>query len=145
MNHENHVLKFSEVSSVILKNGIIAKVCLKGILSVSVLHGNNPMERRYKKMRKYEVIFIAHPDLDEENLNSVVEKVKGWIADDKGEVVSVDNWGKKKLAYRIRKQREGQYVLITANMEPASVKNLSQNMRFVESIMRSMITVVDED
>ena len=96
-------------------------------------------------MRKYEIIFIAHPDLDEENLNNVVEKVKGWIADDKGEVVSVDNWGKKKLAYRIQKQREGQYVLITANMEPASVKNLSQNMRFVESIMRSMITVVDED
>ena len=96
-------------------------------------------------MRKYEVIFIAHPDLDEENLNNVIEKVKGWIADDKGEVVSVDNWGKKIMAYRIRKQRDGQYVLITANMEPASVKNLSQNMRFVESIMRSMITIVDED
>ena len=96
-------------------------------------------------MRKYEIIFIAHPDLDEENLNNVVEKVKGWIADDKGEVVSVDNWGKKRMAYRIRKQRDGQYVLITANMEPAAVKNLSQNMRFVESIMRSMITLVDED
>ena len=96
-------------------------------------------------MRKYEIIFIAHPDLDEENLNNVVEKVKGCIADDKGEVVSVDNWGKKRMAYRIRKQRDGQYVLITANMEPAAVKNLSQNMRFVESIMRSMITIVDED
>jgi len=96
-------------------------------------------------MRKYEIIFIAHPDLDEENLNNIVEKVKGWIADDKGEVVSVDNWGKKRMAYRIRKQRDGQYVLITANMEPAAVKNLSQNMRFVESIMRSMITLVDED
>ena len=96
-------------------------------------------------MRKYEIIFIAHPDLDEENLNNVVEKVKGWIADDKGEVVSVDNWGKKRMAYRIRKQRDGQYILITANMDPAAVKNLSQNMRFVESIMRSMITVVEED
>ena len=96
-------------------------------------------------MRKYEIIFIAHPDLDEENLNNVVEKVKGWIADDKGEVVSVDNWGKKRMAYRIRKQRDGQYILITANMDPAAVKNLSQNMRFVESIMRSMITLVDED
>jgi len=96
-------------------------------------------------MRKYEIIFIAHPDLDEENLNNIVEKVKGWIADDKGEVVSVDNWGKKRMAYRIRKQRDGQYVLITANMDPAAVKNLSQNMRFVESIMRSMITLVDED
>ena len=49
------------------------------------------------------------------------------------------------MAYRIRKQRDGQYVLITANMEPAAVKNLSQNMRFVESIMRSMITLVEED
>ena len=96
-------------------------------------------------MRKYEIIFIAQPDLDEENLNSVIEKIKGWITDDKGEVVSVDNWGKKRMAYRIRKQRDGQYVLITANMEPASVKELSQNMRFVESIMRSMITVVEED
>lgn len=96
-------------------------------------------------MRKYEVIFIAHPDLDEENLNNVIEKVKGWITDGKGEVVSVDNWGKKRMAYRIRKQHDGQYVLITANMDPASVKDLSQNMRFVESIMRSMITVVDED
>ena len=96
-------------------------------------------------MRKYEIIFIAQPDLDEENLNSVIEKIKGWITDDKGEVVSVDNWGKKRMAYRIRRQRDGQYILITANMEPASVKNLSQNMRFVESIMRSMITVVEED
>ena len=96
-------------------------------------------------MRKYEIIFIAQPDLDEENLNSVIEKIKGWITDDKGEVVSVDNWGKKRMAYRIRKQRDGQYILITANMEPAAVKNLSQNMRFVESIMRSMITVVEED
>ena len=96
-------------------------------------------------MRKYEIIFIAQPDLDEENLNAVIEKIKGWIADDKGEVVSVDNWGKKRMAYRIRKQRDGQYILITANMEPASVKNLSQNMRFVESIMRSMITLVEED
>ena len=96
-------------------------------------------------MRKYEIIFIATPDLDEDNLNNVIEKVKGWIADDKGEVISVDNWGKKRMAYRIRKQRDGQYVLITANMEPAPDKNLSPNMRFVESIMRSMITVVEED
>ena len=86
----------------------------------------------------------CHISISPGNL-AVIEKIKGWIADDKGEVVSVDNWGKKRMAYRIRKQRDGQYILITANMEPASVKNLSQNMRFVESIMRSMITVVEED
>ena len=96
-------------------------------------------------MRKYEIIFIAQPDLDEENLNNVIEKIKGWITEEKGEVVSVDNWGKKRMAYRIRKQRDGQYVLITANLEPASVKKINLDMRYIESIMRSMITVVDED
>ncbi len=95
-------------------------------------------------MRKYEIIFIAHPDLDEDNLNALTDKVKGWIEESKGEVVSVDNWGKKRMAYRIQKQRDGQYVLITANLEPASVKELSRNMGFVEAIMRSMITLVED-
>lgn len=95
-------------------------------------------------MRKYEIIFIAHPDLDEENLNAVIEKVSGWVNEFKGEVVSVDNWGKRRMAYRIRKQRDGQYVLINANLEPASVKEISRNMQYVESIMRSMITVVED-
>ena len=95
-------------------------------------------------MRKYEIIFIAHPDLDEETLNGVIAKVSGWITDLKGEVVKVDNWGKKRMAYRIQKQHDGQYVLIEANLEPASVKEISRNMQFVESIMRSMITVVED-
>ena len=95
-------------------------------------------------MRKYEIIFIAHPDLDEENLNAVIEKVSGWVNQFKGEVVSVDNWGKRRMAYRIRKQRDGQYVLMNVNLEPASVKEISRNMQFVESIMRSMITAVED-
>lgn len=95
-------------------------------------------------MRKYEIIFIAHPDLDEASLNQIIEKVSGWVTDAKGEVVSVDNWGKKHLAYKIQKQHEGQYVLITANMEPATVKVVEHNLPFVESIMRSMVTVVEE-
>lgn len=95
-------------------------------------------------MRKYEIIFIAHPDLDEESLNGIIEKISGWITDNKGEVVSVDNWGKKRMAYQIQKQREGQYVLITTNMPPAAVKPVQNNLRFVEQIMRSMITSVEE-
>lgn len=96
-------------------------------------------------MRKYEVIFIANPDLDEESLNGIIEKISGWITDSGGTVEKVDNWGKKRLAYRIQKQRDGQYVLITANMPPAATKELSNNMRFIESIMRSMITLIEEE
>lgn len=95
-------------------------------------------------MRKYEIIFIAHPDLDEESLKGIIDKVSGWITAGNGEIVSVDNWGKRRLAYRIQKQRDGQYVLITANMEPSAIKELNHNLLFVESIMRSMITLVEE-
>ena len=56
----------------------------------------------------------------------------------------MDDWGKRRLAYRIQKQREGHYVLITANIEPSAMKEISNNLRFVESILRSMITLVEE-
>ncbi len=95
-------------------------------------------------MRKYEVLFIANPDIDEDSLNGVIEKISGWITTSGGVIEKVDNWGKKRLAYRIQKQRDGQYVLITATMEPSATKELSNNIRFIESIIRSMITLVEE-
>jgi len=54
----------------------------------------------------------------------------------------VDNWGKKRLAYLIRKQREGQYFLLTAEMDPALTSELDRNLRFHEPVIRYMITVV---
>ena len=95
-------------------------------------------------MRKYEIIFIANPDIDEDSLNGIIEKISGWISNSGGTVEKIDNWGKKQLAYRIQKQRDGQYVLITANMLPHTTKELSNNLRFIENILRSMITVVEE-
>jgi small subunit ribosomal protein S6 len=61
-------------------------------------------------MRSYEVIFIVHPDLDENALTGVVDRVQGWIKDSGGSIDKVDQWGKRRMAYSIRKQREGQYV-----------------------------------
>ena len=95
-------------------------------------------------MRKYEIVIIANPDLDEESINGIVEKVSGWIKDSGGEIEKVDDWGKRRLAYRIQKQREGHDVLITANIEPSAMKEISNNLRFVESVLRSMITLVEE-
>lgn len=94
-------------------------------------------------MHEYEVVFIAHPDLDETNLNSMIEKIKTWITEAGGNVSKVDKWGKRRLAYAIRKQREGQYVLIKAEMAPAFTSELERNLRFLESVMRFMITVVE--
>ncbi len=94
-------------------------------------------------MRKYELVCIVHPDLDDAAFNGVIDKVKGWIGDTGGSVDKVDVWGRKRLAYSIKKQREGQYVLFNATMPTNGTTALDQNLRFLEPVIRYMITVVD--
>ncbi len=90
-------------------------------------------------MRSYEVVLIVHPDLDENALKGIVDRVQGWITGAGGSVDKVDQWGKRRMAYSIRKQREGQYVYIETQFPPAFSTELERNMRFVEPIMRYSI------
>jgi small subunit ribosomal protein S6 len=94
-------------------------------------------------MRTYEIILIFQPDLDESVVNETLEKVNGWISAAGGTVEKTDMWGKKRMAYEIKKQREGNYVMITSNMPPSATAELTSNMRFVEPILRSMISFVE--
>ena len=94
-------------------------------------------------MRKYELVCIIHPDLDETAFNAALEKVKGWIVETGGSVDKVDIWGRKRLAYIIRKQKEGQYVLLNVTLPPAAVTVLDQNLRFLEPVIRYLLTLVD--
>jgi small subunit ribosomal protein S6 len=91
-------------------------------------------------MRNYEVVVIFHPDLDETALNAIIEKVKAWITEAGGTIESTDLWGKRRMAYIIRKQREGQYVYIQAAMTPVFTNELDRNLRLTEPVMRYMIT-----
>lgn len=93
-------------------------------------------------MRNYELVCIIHPDLDETAFNEVVEKVKDWVTEPGGKIENVDVWGKRKLAYPIQKQREGQYVLLNIAMPPDATKELERNIRFLEPVMRHMLTLV---
>ncbi len=92
-------------------------------------------------MRSYEVIIIVHPDLDENALQGVVERVQGWIKDAGGTVDKVDRWGKRRLAYSIRKQREGQYVFMETQFAPSFSAELERNLRFLEPILRYSIII----
>ena len=94
-------------------------------------------------MRKYELVCIVHPDLDETAFNGVIEKVKGWINDATGTIDKIDVWGRKRLAYTIKKQREGQYVLFNISLEPTATIALDQNLRFLEPVMRFLITAAE--
>lgn len=92
-------------------------------------------------MRNYELVFIIHPDLDETAFNEVVERVKSWITDAEGKIIKVDFWGKRKLAYPIRKQNEGQYVLMKTEMDPSFCASLDRNLRLSEPVIRYLITL----
>jgi small subunit ribosomal protein S6 len=94
-------------------------------------------------MRNYELVCIVHPDLDENAFKAVVEKVSGWVTETGGTVDKVDVWGRRRMAYHINKQREGQYVLLHLTMAPAATGQLERNIRFQESVIRSMLTVVE--
>jgi small subunit ribosomal protein S6 len=94
-------------------------------------------------MRKYEVVFIVNPDLDETALTGLVDRVKAWITDAGGSVEKVDLWGRRRMAYLIRKQREGQYVLVESQMAPSFTAELERNLRFLEPVMRFLITAVE--
>lgn len=92
-------------------------------------------------MREYELILVVQPDLDENAFNEVINKVKGWIIEGDGQVSKMDLWGKRKLAYKIRKQKEGQYVLLNVTMPPALTITLERNLRLLEPVMRFLLAV----
>ena len=91
-------------------------------------------------MRSYELMFIVHPDVDESAFNELVEKVKDWITDSGGQVDNVDLWGKRRLAYPIQKQVEGQYVLLNTQLEPTYCSELEHNLGLQEPVMRFLLT-----
>ena len=92
-------------------------------------------------MREYELMVIFHPELDETVMNEQITRISGWITDDGGEIVKTDNWGKRTLAYPIRKQTQGQYVLMHTKMAPTLGATLERNLGFLEPVLRYLIVV----
>jgi small subunit ribosomal protein S6 len=72
----------------------------------------------------------------------VVDRVSGWISEAGGSVDKVDIWGRRRLAYQIRKQREGQYVLMNVTLDPKATGELERNLRYLEPVLRHMLSAV---
>ncbi len=95
-------------------------------------------------MREYELAVIIHPDLEENATNDVIERIQTWIKEADGSVDKIDRWGKRKLAYPIQKQKNGQYFFFNITIAPSFVAELERNLRFLEPVMRFMTTSLDE-
>ena len=91
---------------------------------------------------KYETIFIVNPNLGEEAITAIVDKFKSLISDN-GTIVSVDDWGKRRMAYEINDLREGYYTLIQFESAPSFPAELDRVFKITDGIMRSIIVALD--
>ena len=94
-------------------------------------------------MRKYEVVFIVKP-LEEEAINAVIEKFSKLIVANGGTVDKEDRWGKKRLAYEIKDEIEGFYVLFYVTCEPACIDECDRVMKITDELLKHMIVRSDE-
>ena len=94
-------------------------------------------------MRDYELAFIVQPNLADEGVTEVVDKVSRYVKAVDGEVASVDVWGRRTLAYPIDRHREGTYILLRAKMSPSSIAELERNLKLSEEIIRYLLIKAD--
>ncbi len=94
-------------------------------------------------MPYYETVFIARQDLSTAQVDDLAKNFAKIITDNGGKVHKTENWGLKSLAYRIKKNRKGHYVLIESDTPPAALHEMERNLRLNEDILR-YLTVREE-
>jgi small subunit ribosomal protein S6 len=90
-------------------------------------------------MNIYENIIILNASLPDENLEAAAKKIKDLITGFDGEILKVDTWGKRKLAYEIKKQKKGFYILLIFKSPPAAIKKLEDYYKVFDPVMKYMI------
>jgi small subunit ribosomal protein S6 len=95
-------------------------------------------------MRIYENLFIVKPDATEEEIDHLVDQMSKNVTASGGTIDKVDKWGKRRLAYRIEKHREGSYVLMQFTAEPASVREFERRLRVQDVVIKFLTVRIDE-
>ncbi|MBI4537030.1 MAG: 30S ribosomal protein S6 [candidate division NC10 bacterium] len=95
-------------------------------------------------MRTYELIFILDPALGDDGVEAAAQAAKEVLAREGGEVVEIQKWGKKRLAYEIKKRREGHYVYFRMKAAPKAVAEVGRHLKISESVLNSLVHRVEE-
>ena len=97
------------------------------------------------KLNPYETMYIVRPNLDEEATERVISQVEDFIKSHGGLKIATDKKGRKRLAYEVKKMRDGFYVLTTFEAPPGSVAQIKRMMTLSEDIIRSIIVVAEPE
>jgi small subunit ribosomal protein S6 len=90
------------------------------------------------------MVLVFKPDLGERDVPAAVERVSGMISTNGGEVSKVDVWGRRKLAYPIKRFTEGDYVLTQFALQPEKVRDLESGLKLNEDVIRHLVVRLDE-
>ena len=94
-------------------------------------------------MNKYESVIIINPNIEAEGVKTLVDKFSGLINKD-GNVISVEEIGKKKLAYEIKKNKEGNYIVFKFEADPSLIKELERVYRITDEVIKFIVVKEEE-
>ena len=92
----------------------------------------------------YETVFIARQELSDAQVKTITDEAQGFIKDNDGKILKVENWGLRTLAYIIKKNRKGHYVLIESDTPADAMLEMERNLRLNEDVLRFMTVKLDE-
>jgi len=95
-------------------------------------------------MRDYELMVVLTPELDEEGVTTATERVTTMVTSRGGEVVDIQPWGRRRLAYPIEKHRDGFYTVAKLKLTPESTEPLERSLTLNESVIRHLLVRMDE-
>jgi small subunit ribosomal protein S6 len=95
-------------------------------------------------MKKYETVIVLTPEMEEQEQKSFIEKLSGILNSAGSSVEKIDYWGKRKLAYPIKKKLEGSYICMTYQADGENVKELERVLRVTENVLRYLTVRVEE-
>jgi len=96
-------------------------------------------------MRNYELMYIINTNVDDEKRLSIIEKYKQIILDNGGEVTNVEEWGKRRLAYEVKKNREGYYVLMNFRSSTEACQELERLVKIDEAILKHLVVRLEDE
>ncbi len=92
-------------------------------------------------MRQYEVMLILPPEADESAVGGVVDRITRIVSEGGGEVVKVDRWGRRRLAFEIARQSEGYFVVVEFRGDPAALAELDRTLQLADEVLRFKVVV----
>ena len=96
-------------------------------------------------MRKYEIIFVVRPDVTEEDIGKLITQMEGVVTTAGGVIDKVEKMGRRRLAYRVARQREGFYILFLVSGSGDMVKEFERRLKVADAVIKYMTVRVDED